>query len=205
MPLRLLIVTQPPWSVLGTTSADAIPFPVDASGGVSRGPGCQPSDPGRSLYNRGTRLQAVEPSPYHPGLGGRLDRWFLGTPPFRACSFPLRLSSPGRSGDPRVSRSTLPVCHGNHSRCKAAHSSREVTSQAHASLYACHHLSEDGYRSQLLRCRRTNGASLGARPIWDRTCEDGVCRFRGLIPRCSIKNPYVSRRVKNQSCQHNKI
>jgi uncharacterized membrane protein len=32
---------------------------------------------------------------------------------------------------------------------------RQVTSQVHASLYACHHLLMNGYRSQLLRCRRT--------------------------------------------------
>jgi hypothetical protein len=34
-------------------------------------------------------------------------------------------------------------------------SSREVTSRVHASLYACHHLLVNVYRSQLLRCRRT--------------------------------------------------
>jgi hypothetical protein len=33
---------------------------------------------------------------------------------------------------------------------------REVTSRLHASLYACHHLLVNAYRSRLLRCRQTD-------------------------------------------------
>src|SRR5258708_34883269 len=40
---------------------------------------------------------------------------------------------------------------------------------------------------------RTHWTSLGAKHDWDWSCEDFVSRIRELIPRCSLKNSYVSR------------
>jgi hypothetical protein len=44
--------------------------------------------------------------------------------------------------------------------------------------------------------------SLGAIPYWDETCEHFASRLLGMIPRRSIKNPYVPRLTNKQSCEH---
>ena len=76
-------------------------------------PGCQPPYPVRCVYSMDTWVQAILPSPYRPGLDEQAAWWFRCVSPFRTCYFPLWLSPPGRSGDPGVSRSTLPVLHGD--------------------------------------------------------------------------------------------
>jgi hypothetical protein len=51
----------------------------------------------------------------------------------------------------------------------------------------------------------TNGTSLDAKPDWDKTCEHFASWLLGLIPKRTMKNPYVSRLANNKSCNHNKI
>jgi hypothetical protein len=47
--------------------------------------------------------------------------------------------------------------------------------------------------------------SLGAKSDCAETCEYFVSGLPGLIPRRSLKSPYVSRLADNQACEHDKI
>jgi hypothetical protein len=56
--------------------------------------------PDPSTCRSDTRVQPIQASPFHPGLGGRTTRRIHRPSPSRTCCFPLRLSRPGRSDGP---------------------------------------------------------------------------------------------------------
>jgi len=89
-------------------------------------PGLQSPFPGRDLYRTGAEVQAIQPSPCHPGLAVPAPQRFQGSTAFRTCCCPLQVSPSGRSGDPKVSRSTFPVLHGDQRRRYSAHRGRSA-------------------------------------------------------------------------------
>ena len=84
VPLPPLEAGLPPRSVLTRHHANRVYF---------GSPGCQPLYPGRDLYRSGTEVQAIQPSPCHPGLAGHAPKRFQGTSAFLTCCFPPRLSA----------------------------------------------------------------------------------------------------------------
>lgn len=95
-------------------------------------PGLQSPFPGRDLYRTGAEVQAIQPSPCHPGLAVPAPQRFQGSTAFRTCCCPLQVSPSGRSGDPKVSRSTFPVLHGDQRRRYSAHRGRSAEADCSA-------------------------------------------------------------------------
>jgi len=69
------------------------------------------------LMPLGTRLQAIQLSPYHSDLAGPCRTPFRASPALRTCSGPRWLSPLGKSVGPTVSFRTVPTCGRDRDVC----------------------------------------------------------------------------------------